>query len=144
MTGRHELDRHELHASEQSLLAEATAIRRQAYAPYSGFLVGAALQAADGTIFTGANIENASYSATICAERVALPAAMLAGHREFTAVAVVGAGSAPCTPCGVCRQSLFEVAPGLTVIAAGETGRVLRLRLDTDLLPYGFGPDRLG
>lgn len=132
-----------LSADEQALVDAATQIRLAAYAPYSSFLVGAALRAADGSVFTGANVENAAYSPTICAERVALPQAVVAGHRTFTAIAIVGTGDGPCTPCGVCRQTLYEFAPDLMVIAAGETGDFLRLRLDTDLLPHGFGPSRL-
>lgn len=127
-----------------ALLAAAREVRERAYAPYSGFRVGCALLAADGRVFLGANVENAAYSPTICAERVALPAAVVAGAREFTALAVVGAGDGPCTPCGVCRQVLYEFAPDLLVIAAGETGEVARYHLGIDLLPHGFGPARLG
>jgi cytidine deaminase len=128
---------------EGALLATARAARERAYAPYSGFRVGCALLAADGRVFVGANVENAAYSPTICAERVALPAAVVAGARDLTAVAVVGDGDGPCTPCGVCRQVLFEFAPDLLVLAAGETGAVGRYVLGRDLLPEGFGPARL-
>ncbi|CAN5890628.1 cytidine deaminase [soil metagenome] len=129
---------------ERALLEVARAAREAAYAPYSGFKVGAALRAADGTVFSGANVENAAFSPTICAERVALPAAVVAGHRDFLALAVVGGGDGPCTPCGVCRQMLYEFAPDLIVLAAGETGAVGRYVLGSDLLPEGFGPRRLG
>ncbi|MBA2319495.1 MAG: cytidine deaminase [Euzebyales bacterium] len=129
---------------ERALLEVARAAREAAYAPYSGFKVGAALRAADGTVFNGANVENAAFSPTICAERVALPAAVVAGHRDFVALAVVGGGDGPCTPCGVCRQMLYEFAPDLIVLAAGETGAVGRYVLGSDLLPEGFGPRRLG
>jgi cytidine deaminase len=129
---------------ERALLEVARAAREAAYAPYSGFKVGAALRAADGTVFSGANVENAAFSPTICAERVALPAAVVAGHRDFVALAVVGGGDGPCTPCGVCRQMLYEFAPDLIVLAAGETGAVGRYVLGSDLLPEGFGPRRLG
>ena len=126
-----------------ALLAAAVAVQHQAYAPYSGFHVGAALLAADGRVFTGANVENAAYGSTICAERVAMPAAVVAGVRDFVALAVVGSGDGPCTPCGACRQVLFEFAPALIVIAAGADGATARYRLGPELLPDGFGPLRL-
>jgi cytidine deaminase len=116
-----------------------------AYAPYSGFAVGAALLAADGTVVTGVNVENASYGVGICAERAAVLAAVGAGHRRFRAIAVAGPGTEPVTPCGACRQFLreFPDGPGLLVVSAGEAGdRVLALTLD-ELLPHGFGPESL-
>jgi cytidine deaminase len=125
------------------LLERARQARQRAYAPYSRFRVGAALQAADGRIFLGANIENAAYSPSICAERVALPAAVIAGVREFAALAVVCDGDGPCPPCGVCRQVLFEFAPELLVVAAGTNDETARWVLGRDLLPHGFGPARL-
>jgi cytidine deaminase len=128
---------------EGALLTAARDARERAYAPYSGFRVGCALLTADGRVFVGANVENAAYSPSICAERVALPAAVVAGARDFPALAVVGDGDGPCTPCGVCRQVLYEFAPDLLVLAAGETGAVGRYVLGRDLLPEGFGPARL-
>jgi cytidine deaminase len=128
---------------EAALLAAARDVQQRAYVPYSGFRVGAALLAGDGRVFAGANVENAAYSPSICAERVALPQAVVAGVREFTAVAVVGDGPGPCTPCGVCRQVLFEFAPDLVVVAAGASGAPERYVLSRDLLPHGFGPARL-
>ena len=126
-----------------ALVAAAREAQELAYAPYSNFRVGAALLAEDGRVFTGANIENAAYGSTLCAERVAMPAAVVAGARSFTALAVVGDGDGPCTPCGACRQFLFEFAPDLTVLAAGGDGAVQRYHLGRDLLPDGFGPRRL-
>ena len=128
---------------EQSLLDAAAAARDRAYAPYSNFRVGAALLAADGRVFLGANVENAAYGSTICAERVALPVAVVEGVREFIALAVVGDGEGPCTPCGACRQVLFEFCPQLVVLAGGGDGSSRRYRLGIDLLPDGFGPVRL-
>jgi cytidine deaminase len=126
------------------LLAAARKAQERAYAPYSRFRVGAALRAVDGRVFTGVNIENASYPAGICAERSALAAAVSAGVRAFDELAVVGDGDGPCTPCGICRQALYEFAPGLPVIAAGTDGSIARYTLGPDLLPHGFGPERLG
>lgn len=127
----------------EALLDEARRAQQRAYVPYSGFRVGAALRDVTGRVFTGANVENAAYPATICAERVALPAAVVAGVRDFTALAVVGDGDGPCTPCGTCRQVLFEFAPQLYVVAAGADGARKEYVLGRDLLPDGFGPARL-
>lgn len=130
-------------AELSALLERALAAQVSAYVPYSGFRVGAALLAADGRVFIGANVENAAYSPSICAERVAMPAAVVAGVRDFAALAVVGDGPGPCTPCGVCRQVLYEFAPNLLVLASGSDGAVARYVLGRDLLPDGFGPARL-
>jgi cytidine deaminase len=131
------------HFHEAGLLAQARRAQAGAYAPYSQLRVGCALLAANGQVFTGANVENAAYPAAICAERVALPAAVTAGVRELVALAVVGDGPGPCTPCGVCRQVLFEFAPDLVILAAGSDGALTRYVLGRDLLPDGFGPTRL-
>ena len=136
----------------ESLIAAARAAAAQAYAPYSGFHVGAALGFADGSVVTGANVENASYGLTLCAETVAVSKALADGQRGgLTAVAVTGgkadnvsAGN-PVTPCGRCRQVLTELAQlGATdpvVLCVGEHA-VLEVRL-SDLLPHAFGPASL-
>ena len=131
-----------LTASEEQLLALAKKVRDNAYAPYSGFRVGAALLAADGKIYLGCNMENASFSATACAERNAFAAAVADGARRFTAIAVVGGKkNAPisfCLPCGVCRQVMQELcAPDFTVVTENADGERKRFSL-ASLLPHAF------
>ncbi len=121
----------------ERLVAAARDVRARAWAPYSRFHVGAALEAADGTIFTGCNVENASYGLTICAERVALFRAIADGHRRFTRLAVVADTVTPTSPCGACRQVLYEFAPDLDVVLANLTGITAHHRL-ADLLPDAF------
>lgn len=124
---------------EARLVAAAVEARRKAYAPYSGFAVGAALLATGGKLFTGCNVENASYGLTVCAERVALFKAVSEGVREFAAIAIA-CGDSPCSPCGACRQALYEFAPNLKVILADSEGRRWEAMPLSSLLPKGFGP----
>ena len=131
--------------SDKELIALANEARERSYCPYSGFSVGAALLTRGGKVYTGANIENASFTPTVCAERVALFTAVHAGERDFEAIAIVGgkcggAAKSPFTPCGVCRQVLSEFSgKDLKVIIASESD-TLTLTLG-DLLPHGFGKD---
>lgn len=104
------------------LLQRAWSARENAYAPYSKFAVGAALLTASGEIFSGCNIENISFGLTLCAERAAAAAAVQAGQREFTAIAVVADSAAPVVPCGACRQFLAEFNPSLAIYSAGRAG----------------------
>jgi cytidine deaminase len=104
------------------LIRSASAARKQAYAPYSGFAVGAAVQCKSGAVFVGSNIENISYGLTICAERIAVASAVAAGQREFVAIAVVADTSEPIVPCGACRQFLAEFAPELIIVSATVRG----------------------
>jgi cytidine deaminase len=132
-------------AEATALMARAREARRHAYAPYSRFPVGAALLCDDGTVFTGCNVENAAFGLTNCAERVALQKAVSEGrHSGFRAVAVVGPrDEAPCTPCGSCRQVLFEFGPEMLILTPDGEGDLPRSTPARDLLPDGFGPQDL-
>jgi cytidine deaminase len=126
------------------LVAEATLARDRAYAPYSKFLVGAAVEAG-GKIFTGANVENASYGLAICAERNAVMAAILAGERKIDACTVVTDSSPPAAPCGMCLQVLREFsgdAKTLRVTLANLAGERRQYTL-AEMLPHGFAPEDL-
>lgn len=130
-------------ATAKMLLARAEEARAHAYAPYSKFTVGAALLTEDGQVFTGCNVENASYSLTNCAERVAVGKAVSEGVRRFRAVAVVGPRSPEaCAPCGSCRQVLYEFGPEMEVITGGAAGEPRSQRV-SELLPSAFGPHSL-
>jgi cytidine deaminase len=105
-----------------NLVRAASGARKQAYAPYSGFAVGAAVECKSGAVFVGSNIENISYGLTICAERIAIGTAVAAGEREFVAIALVADTSEPIVPCGACRQFLAEFAPDLIIVSATMRG----------------------
>jgi cytidine deaminase len=119
-----------------ALLAFAREAQENAYAPYSDFRVGAAIFAG-GEIHQGVNVENAAYGSSICAERMAVGAAIMAGNREFDAIAIVGDSTSPTVPCGACRQFLAEFNPEMRVIMSGRSDEVLVMRLD-ELLPEAF------
>lgn len=124
------------------LIAAARAVQGRAYAPYSGFAVGAAVRLGDGRIFTGANVENASYGLAVCAERTAVLAAVLAGGRQVVAVAVCTSLWPPAAPCGMCRQTLAEFAHDAEVVLCSPSGPAQRTRLSV-LLPHAFRPSDL-
>ena len=126
----------------EALRRAATAAREAAYAPYSEFSVGAALLSASGRVFVGCNVENASYGATICAERGALCAAVAAGERRWVALAIVTGAASPTPPCGICRQALAELGPDLVVRSYDQTGEQADYTLD-ELLPHAFESSQL-
>ena len=126
----------------QELCAAAQGMLQRAYVPYSHFPVGAALECADGTVFTGCNIENAAYGPSNCAERTAVFKAVSEGYRSFRRIAVAADSPRFCAPCGVCRQVLQEFAPEIEVILVNNRGETLALTLP-ELLPYSFGSANL-
>ncbi|MGH2349116.1 MAG: cytidine deaminase [bacterium] len=125
--------------SDRALLDRAAQARTGAYVPYSNYRVGAAVLSADGTVYPGANIENASYGLSVCAERVAIFAAAADGHRALDTVAVVTDDGGP--PCGACRQVMAEF--GVRRVLIGSTRGRTRVRTLKQLLPDSFLPDRL-
>ena len=129
--------------TDRELVDRAFEMHAFSYVPYSNFPVGAALLCADGTVFTGCNVENAAYGSTICDERTALLKAVSEGHRDdWVAMAIAGKGEDYCWPCGACRQMLYEFAPGLRILAARGDGDYAETTLDR-LFPKGFGPKSL-
>lgn len=152
--------------TDMELLTLARTMRSKAYAPYSGYHVGAVVKCADGRVYTGCNIENASYGACLCAERAAIAAAVCDGNTQFLKIAISGSGVGLCTPCGICRQVIFEFSPDCLVICGRENGSrsddsVNRQNAECaevdvhssvlnalilpviELLPHGFGPSAL-
>lgn len=131
----------------EELIRMAMQAREKAYAPYSGFLVGAALLCEDGSIYTGCNIENAAYTPTNCAERTAFFKAVSDGRRRFVAIAVVGGPARAAvdytTPCGVCRQVMMEFCGRKFKILCARSEKDYRSYTLEELLPEGFGPDNL-
>jgi cytidine deaminase len=126
----------------KALQAEAVQVRARAYAPYSSFSVGAALLGDDGRVFTGCNVENASYGLCVCAERNAVFAAVAAGVRRFRAIAIVSSAQAPVTPCGACRQVLAEFSPSFEVRCYGNDGTETHYTT-ASLLPHAFSEEVL-
>ena len=127
------------------LIAAAKAARLKAYAPYSKFLVGAAVRDEKGNIHSGCNIENAAYPQGWCAETSAITAMIMSGACSIAEVAVIGGGAGLCTPCGGCRQKIREFAKGdVNIHVCGEDGKVKQTFTLDELLPASFGPENLG
>jgi len=126
--------------TDDELIQQARQAREAAYAPYSGFRVGAAVQACDGRVFSGCNVENASYGLCICAERTALFSAIAAGVPAGTIerIAVIGDTADPISPCGACRQVMLELGGEEMRVVLGNLGGVIRITTASDLLPGGF------
>ena len=125
---------------EEKMLSLAREAMKMAYVPYSHYPVGACLKCTDGTLYTGCNIENASFGATNCAERTAIFKAVSEGRRDFESIAIAAGPSAP-WPCGICRQVMNEFSPGMRVMVTWDGGSdAMPL---SELLPHGFGPESL-
>lgn len=129
--------------TDRNLIEKAAEAMGRAYAPYSRFPVGAALECEDGSVFTGCKIENASLECTLCAERSAVAAAVSAGHKSFKRIAIYAESPSYCFPCGTCRQVLWEFSPTLEVLCARHDGRYVSYPL-TALLPEAFCKETMG
>ena len=129
--------------TDRKLIEMANEVMANSYSPYSRFKSGAAVECADGSIFTGCNIENAAFGTTMCAEATAIAAAITAGRRGFRRIAIISESSAYSFPCGACRQLLNEFSPELEVLCARADGRYVSYPLSS-LLPMAFGKDQIG
>lgn len=123
--------------TDRELVGISKTAQQYAYAPYSEFKVGAALLCRDGSVYTGCNIENATYGATNCAERTAVFKAVSEGKHEFTAIAITSSGKGLTFPCGICRQVLAEFSPEIKIILEDENGELHTFML-SELLPHSF------
>ena len=129
--------------TREELKAAATAMLDRAYVPYSHFPVGAALECSDGAVFTGCNVENASYPAGLCAERNAIFHAVAEGHTSFLRIVVAGRSEDFCVPCGVCRQLLYEFGGDALLVIMAKSETDYREMTLGALLPLGFGPEKV-
>ena len=124
--------------NEHDLISSAKEMTLRSYAPYSGYHVGCAILGNDGKIYTGCNVESASYGATICAERSAIAQAVSAGCRQFIMAAVISDHNEICYPCGICRQLFYEFSDQMIILCCSSDGRSERYSI-SELLPHGFG-----
>ncbi len=127
----------DLRSEMQELIGKAKEARENSYSPYSGFSIGAAILTIDGQVFTGTNIENASYGLTNCAERTAIFKAVSEGYRDFKALAIIADTDRPVAPCGACRQVIVEFGGGIKVLMVNLKGDILELTSE-QLLPGAF------
>jgi len=125
------------------MMQRAREVMDKAYAPYSNYHVGVCVEAEDGTLFAGCNVENASYGVTICAEVNAITSLIAAGKKRIKSLLVVGSGGELCTPCGKCRQFIREFASLDVPIYLADKEKVCRVMTLDELLPMSFGPDHL-
>ena len=128
--------------NDKELIEKAVKEMKQAYAPYSKFGVGAALLTKSGKVFTGFNIENSSYGASVCAERVAIFKAVSEGEKEFDTLVVATGTDEPSSPCGICRQVISEFSDNLRILLVNDKGKVIETSIDK-LLPLAFTKDKL-
>ena len=126
--------------TDRKLIEMAHEVMANSYSPYSRFKAGAAVECADGSVYTGCNVENAAFGATMCAETAAIAAAIAAGRRSFRRIAIISEGSTYSFPCGTCRQFLNEFSPELEVLCARADGRYVSYPLSV-LLPMAFGKE---
>ena len=126
--------------TDRKLIDLAADVMANSYSPYSRFKVGAAVECEDGSVYTGCNIENAAFGATMCAEAAAIASAVSAGRRAFKRIAIISEGSVYCFPCGACRQLLNEFTPDMEVLCARADGRYVSYSLSS-LLPMSFGKE---
>lgn len=131
-----------MNVNYEKLLKEAEKARKKAYTPYSKFKVGAAVLTSDGKIFTGCNIENASFGLTVCAERVAILKAISEGSYKFEAIAIIGDTNRPCSPCGACRQVISEFGKDIKIVMSNLKGEV-KIKKISELLPEAFSKNDL-
>jgi len=128
--------------TDRELVDRAIEMKDRAYVPYSNFHVGAALEAEDGTVITGCNVENGAYGVCICGEQTAIVKAVSEGHRKFKRIAVAGDSDGPCLPCGACRQVLSEFCePDMPILCAGLDGAFASYTMG-ELLPHSFKLER--
>lgn len=133
----------ELSTKEKAWLRRARTVRRRAYAPYSRYTVGCAIVDADGRVFTGCNVENSSFPASMCAERVAVGKMVSLGARAIDTVVLVTSSEEPAMPCGVCRQVLFELGRDAKILSVNGRGTLYRRTSMRELFPMGFGVEEL-